>query len=157
MNEKLRRRFGWVVWRAQRLVHATTSADYADRLFFAHFAIITFGLVAVIGSWHDPVASLDVLFGLGALLAFVCLGLWCFASRSLVRWQPIECPVNALSYRLEQGRACWPLLLFIRRAHLACGAPPRPALLSPWIRRMGVQAPSHGLETPSFFFVFNRR
>jgi hypothetical protein len=137
------------------LVRAKTSADYADRLFFAHFAIIIFGLVALTGAWHDHLPNLDVLFGLGALLAFVCSRPWCFARLLATSQQFIEWVMNALSYRLERGRACQQLLWFIRRAHLACGAPPCSALLSPL--RMGVQAPSDGLETPSFIFVSNRR
>jgi hypothetical protein len=108
------------------------SANYADRLFLAHFAIITFGLVAVIGSWHDPLISLDVLFGLGALLAFMCLGLWRRSRWLPMRWQCIERVINGLLYRLGRGRACQPLLQFIRHAHLACGAPPQDALRSLW-------------------------
>jgi len=133
------------------------SADYADRLLLAHFAIITFGLVAVIGSWHDPLTSLDVLFGLGALLTFVCVGLWRPSQWLPMRWRRIECAMNTLLYRLGRGRACQPLLLFIRRAHLACGAPPQRALLSPCCYGMGVHMPASGIESPSLFFAFTRR
>jgi len=147
----------WITQGLCQPVRGLMSADYADRLCLAHFAVITFGLVAVIGSWHDPLTSLDVLFGLGALLAFICLGLWRLSRWLPVRWQHIECVINALLYRLGRGRACQPLLWFIRRAHLACGAPPKQAFLSSCCHGMGVHMPTTGVESPSLFFAFTRR
>jgi len=137
----------------QQLSHNATSADYADRLLLAHFAIITVGLVAAIGAWQNPLTGLGVLFGLGALLAFVCTGLRPVFWQPPMRWRCAAPAISTRLYRLECGRAGWPLLSFIRRAHLACGAPPQPASFTPWSHWMGIQSRCLAFESPSLFFL----
>ncbi|MCS6846462.1 MAG: hypothetical protein RMN52_01950 [Anaerolineae bacterium] len=87
--------------------------------------MITFGLVALLGAWHDPLHSAYVAFGLSALLALVFIGL---ASRAAGR-ASVELQPDALhTCGPREMRRAWALrelLEFIRRAHLSCGAPPR--------------------------------
>ncbi|MFN4293388.1 MAG: hypothetical protein ACK4JD_04570 [Thermoflexales bacterium] len=93
----------------------------------AHFAVITFGLVALVGAWRDPLHSLHIAFGLSALLALVLVGLSGQAGRR-VAVMPQQPDVLFISF-LRETRRAWALrklLEFIRRAHLSCGAPPRP-------------------------------
>lgn len=114
------------VWNAGCLARHLSSTAYPDRLFVAHFAVITFGLVALLGAWRDPMHSLHVAFGLSALLALVFIGLAVHTG-----WQTAVVPQQPdalFIYRLRETRRAWALrelLEFIRRAHLSCGAPPR--------------------------------
>lgn len=112
-------------WRESRgPIHCLSGACYEDRLLVAHFAIITFGLVALFGAWHDPVAELWVAFGLWALLALVCLGCVRVFGRC-----PVHRPASRVLFTLHLracgcARAMRVLLEFIRKANLLCGAPP---------------------------------
>jgi hypothetical protein len=146
----------WAVWNSECLAWHLSSASYQDRLFMAHFAVITFGLVALLGAWHDPLLSMCVAFGLSALLMFVYLGLASFTR---------QCPVIYLwpdasfIYCPRQTRRAWALrmlLEFIRRAHLSCGAPPR--LSSPYRvpKGWGFNATRAALN-PHPFLIFSFR
>lgn len=118
-----------VVWNAGCLTRHSSSTAYSDRLFVAHFAVITFGLAALLDTWRDPLHSLYVAFGLSALLALVFIGTASRAKRHLAftlqQWDAlfVGCPRGT-----RRAWALRELLKFIRRAHLSCGAPPRLAL-----------------------------
>jgi Na+/proline symporter len=147
----------WAVWSSECLARHLSSASYQDRLFIAHFAVITFGLVALLGAWHDPSLSMCVAFGLSALLAFLYLG-----SVSFFRQRPMIHPRPDASFICypRQMRRAWVLrmlLEFIRRAHLSCGAPPQlwPSLSGS--QRMGIQSHVCCFESPSFLIFSFRR
>lgn len=91
----------------------------------AHFAVITFGLVALLGDWRDPLQGLHVAFALSVLLALIFIGLAGRAGRQTFRVSPQ--PDALIVHLLRRMRRAWALrelLEFIRRAHLSCGAPP---------------------------------
>ncbi|GIV85842.1 MAG: hypothetical protein KatS3mg052_2849 [Candidatus Roseilinea sp.] len=116
-----------LAWNAECLTRHLSRTAYADRLFVAHFAVITFGLVALWGAWRDPTYSLHVAFGLGALLALICVGLSGQTGGPVAL--ALQQPDAPFTYFLREMRRAWALrelLEFIRRAHLSCGAPPRP-------------------------------
>ncbi|BCX02491.1 MAG: hypothetical protein KatS3mg053_0429 [Candidatus Roseilinea sp.] len=122
----------------------------------AHFAVITFGLVALLGAWHDPIPSISVAFGLSALLALVFTGLaGRTGERALIALQP-----DALFISCARGtRRAWALrelLEFIRRAHLSCGAPPRLAPFQSVPEGWGFDA-SLGASSPHPFSIFTFR
>ena len=59
---------GW----SQSRSHSTLSS-YQDRVCLAHMAMMTFGLVALLGAWPDPVQGLCLATSLCALMIFSAL------------------------------------------------------------------------------------
>ncbi len=119
------RHFHLAVWNAGCLNRHLSGKTYQDRLFVAHFAVITFGLITLLGAWHDPTQSMCAAFGLSALLALVFIGL---ASHITQRISIVPEMGELFVYCRREARRAWvlrELLEFIRRAHLSCGAPPR--------------------------------
>ena len=54
--------------------HQTSPLDsYVNRVCLAHVAMMTFGLVALLGAWHDPVQGLCVAASVCALMVFGAL------------------------------------------------------------------------------------
>ncbi|WP_169238976.1 hypothetical protein [Candidatus Roseilinea sp. NK_OTU-006] len=121
------RHLHWVVWNTECLTRHLSRTAYADRLFVAHFAVITFGLVALWGAWRDPTYSLHVALGLGALLALIWIGPSGQTGGPVAL--ALQVPDGLFICFLREARRTWALrelLEFIRRAHLSCGAPPCP-------------------------------
>jgi hypothetical protein len=91
-------------------------------LLIAHYAIITFGLVALFGVCNDPSSALTTLMGCNALLALACFGQLCRFKRNASALS--RCHLFLISPTRE-GRVVVPAALdFIRRANLLLGAPP---------------------------------
>jgi len=140
----------WAVWDSKCLSRHLSSASYQDRLFVAHFAVITFGLVALLGAWQHPSLSMCAAFGLGALLVFLCLGAVSFAQQRLAIYLQPGASLICYPRRLRRAWVLRTLLEFIRRAHLSCGAPPQLQSAFSGSQRMGIQGHVCCLEFPSF-------
>ena len=53
--------------------HNSPLDSYEDRVCLAHVAMMTFGLVALLGAWHDPVQGLCFVASVCALMIFGAL------------------------------------------------------------------------------------
>jgi hypothetical protein len=99
--------------------HAT---GYSDRLFFAHFAIITFGLVASVGNWNDSFARFSIACGLSATMCVLCFGIDSpFIRGTLALWRGDSFFFIAPA---REGSVSHETLDYIRHANLLAGAPP---------------------------------
>jgi hypothetical protein len=91
-------------------------------LLIAHYAIITFGLVALFGVCNDPASALTTVMGCNALLVLACFGRICRFRRDA---SALSCCNSFLISPTREGRVVVPAALdFIRRANRLLGAPP---------------------------------
>lgn len=91
-------------------------------MLIAHYAIITFGLVALFGVCNDPSTALTTFMGCNALLVLVCFGQLCRFKRNA---SALSRCYSLLISPAREGRVVAPVTLdFIRRANLLLGAPP---------------------------------
>jgi hypothetical protein len=88
----------------------------------AHFAIITFGLVATLGHWNDSVTRFSVVCGMSATLCLLCFGLdQRFIRGALALWRG-----DSFFFigPVREGSVSHETLDYIRHANLLAGAPP---------------------------------
>lgn len=90
----------------------------------AHVAIMTFGLVALLGAWHDPVQVLCYALSWEALVEWCALALLVFNGSRIaapIRWQGN----SAISERLNiEDCSARRWLKWIQRANHLCVPPP---------------------------------
>jgi hypothetical protein len=91
-------------------------------LLIAHYAIITFGLVALFGVCNDPASALTTVMGCNALLVLACFGRICCLRRDALA---LSYFYSFLIFPTREGRVVVAATLdFIRRANRLLGAPP---------------------------------
>ena len=124
---------------------------YTDRLLFAHFAIITFGLVASVGNWNDSFTRFSIACGLSATVCVLCFGIeerFTRGTLALLRGDSFF-----FIGPVREGSVSHETLDYIRHANLLAGAPPIP-LSSRFIHsQAGLSMVSAGCKLPSFFQV----
>ncbi|MCS6772525.1 MAG: hypothetical protein RMM31_00870 [Anaerolineae bacterium] len=102
------------------LVPRHWGTSYGERVLIAHFAIMTFGLVAWIGVWQESALGFSLMAGALALTTLVL----CFLSVYRARTNYVTQPLDAVTlYRAGCVPVCSCLLVFIRRANLIVGPP----------------------------------
>lgn len=128
------------------LVPRALGTSYEERVLIAHFAIMTVGLVAWLGAWHESALSFSLLAGALALTTLVL----CFLSAYTTgAGDPVQLICLVAVGRPAFATTCDALLRFIRRANLLAG-PPTGLVVLGCPQRGGrvARAVAHGAPAP---------
>ena len=111
--------------RLRHIAYRFTSIErttYTDRLLLAHFAIITFGLVASVGKWNDSFTRFSIACGLSATVCVLCFGI---ENRFIRGALALLCGDSFFFIApAREGSVSHETLDYIRHANLLAGAPP---------------------------------
>lgn len=109
----------------RHIAYRITSSEqkaYTDRLLLAHFAIITFGLVASVGNWNDSLTRFSIACGLSATVCVLCFGI---ENRFIRGALALLCGDSFFFIApAREGSVAHETLDYIRHANLLAGAPP---------------------------------
>jgi hypothetical protein len=133
--------------------------SYQNRLLLAHFAIVTFALVASFGVWHEALQqhshSLDAFsLTLTALVLLVLFGQIFRVSRNASAFVAVTSPdFSGDSLRGSRSAFCM-TLEHIRRANRLAGAPPATQYRKFQVSDSRVQHNQQCVEPRFFFLLF---
>jgi hypothetical protein len=140
------------------------ATGFTDRLFLAHFAIITIGLVASVGNWNDSFTRFSIACGLSATMCVLCFGIDSpFIRSTLALWRG---DLFLFIAPAREGSVSHETLDYIRHANLLAGAPPvqlntidthsRETCHGECRRQVSFAFPTPNPFLPGGFHVFNR-